>query len=113
GCGARAAQGSRVSPPPPEQTTVGGLIAADLAGPLAASQGRVRDLVIGTAMTTADGKEVRAGGRVVKNVAGYDLIKLIVGSRGELAVVTEPTFKVRPRPQTTRLLVLACADRPA
>ncbi len=102
-----------VDPPLPEQTTVGGLIAADLAGPLAASQGRVRDLVIGTAMTTADGREVRAGGRVVKNVAGYDLMKLMIGSLGTLAVVTEATFKVRPRPQTTRLLALTCADRTA
>ena len=64
-------------------------------------------------MTTADGKEVRAGGRVVKNVAGYDLMKLMIGSLGTLAVVTEATFKVRPRPQTTRLLVLVCADRTA
>ncbi len=110
---AREGQWLPVDPPLPEQTTVGGLIAADLAGPLAASQGRVRDLVIGTAMTTADGKEVRAGGRVVKNVAGYDLMKLMIGSLGTLAVVTEATFKVRPRPQTTRLLVLTCADRTA
>ncbi len=108
---AREGQWLPVDPPLPEQTTVGGLIAADLAGPLAASQGRVRDHVIGTAMTTADGAEIRAGGRVVKNVAGYDLMKLMIGSLGTLAVVTEATFKVRPRPQTTRLLAVVCADR--
>lgn len=85
-----------IEPELPHLTTVGGLLAADLGGPLAASQGRVRDFVIGVGMVTADGTQVRAGGRVVKNVAGYDAMKLVIGSLGTLAVVTEATFKVRP-----------------
>ncbi len=110
---ARHGQWLPLDPPCPERTTVGGLIAADLAGPLRASQGRVRDYVIGIAMATADGGEARAGGRVVKNVAGYDLMKLLIGSLGTLAVVTEATLKVRPRPEVTRVLELACVDRAA
>ena len=102
-----------LDPPLPARTTVGGLLAADLSGPLRASQGRVRDYVLGIAMVTADGRETRAGGRVVKNVAGYDLMKLMVGSLGTLAVITEATLKVRPRPEVTRVIELALADRDA
>ena len=96
-----------IEPALPAETTVGGLLAADLAGPLAASQGRVRDFVIGIAVVTAAGVPARAGGRVVKNVAGYDLMKLFIGSLGTLAVLTEVTFKVRPRPEEERCLVFA------
>jgi glycolate oxidase FAD binding subunit len=99
-----------IDPPLPALTTVGGLVAADLAGTLRASQGRVRDHVIGIGVVTAEGRAARAGGRVVKNVAGYDLMKLFTGSLGTLAVVTEVTFKVRPRPVVTRVLSLACGD---
>jgi len=99
-----------LDPPLPALTTVGGLIAADLGGPLRASQGRVRDFVIGIAVVTAEGHAARAGGRVVKNVAGYDLMKLFTGSLGTLAVVTEATFKVRPQPAATRCLALSCRD---
>jgi glycolate oxidase FAD binding subunit len=98
-----------LDPPCPEATTVGGLVAADLGGPLTASQGRVRDFLIGVAVVTADGRCGRGGGKVVKNVAGYDLMKLFTGSLGTLAVVTAATFKVRPRPETTR--ALACEWR--
>jgi glycolate oxidase FAD binding subunit len=100
-----------IDPPLPASTTIGGLIAADLAGVLAPSQGRVRDFVLGVAMVTADGRTARAGGKVVKNVAGYDLMKLITGSLGTLAVVTEATLKVRPRPEMLQALTFACADR--
>jgi glycolate oxidase FAD binding subunit len=79
-------------------TTVGGLIAADLSGPLRASQGRVRDLLLGVRVIGADGTVVSGGGRVVKNVAGYDLPKLHVGALGTVGVIVEATFKVRPRP---------------
>ncbi|HEY2386163.1 MAG TPA: FAD-binding oxidoreductase [Candidatus Binatia bacterium] len=97
--------------PWPSRTTIGGLVAADLSGLLRGGQGRVRDYVIGVAMVTAQGREVRAGGRVVKNVAGYDLMKLMIGSLGTLAVVTEVTMKVRPRPETTRVIAFACGER--
>lgn len=102
-----------LDPPLPGSTTVGGLIAADLSGPLRASQGRVRDFLIGISVVTADGRAARAGGRVVKNVAGYDLMKLFAGSLGTLAIVTEATFKVRPLPAATRCLALACQGMPA
>jgi glycolate dehydrogenase FAD-binding subunit len=104
---AREGQWLPLDPALPAETTVGGLVAADLAGPLAATQGRVRDYVIGIAVVTASGVPARAGGRVVKNVAGYDLMKLFVGSLGTLAVLTEATFKVRPRPEAERCVVLA------
>ena len=107
---AREHQWLPLEPPLPAETTVGGLIAADLSGVLAASEGRVRDFVIGIGVVTAAGVTARAGGRVVKNVAGYDLMKLFIGSLGTLAVVTEATFKVRPLPEERRLLVWACAD---
>jgi glycolate oxidase FAD binding subunit len=104
---AREGQWLPIEPALPAATTVGGLLAADLAGPLAASQGRVRDFVIGIGVVTAAGVPARAGGRVVKNVAGYDLMKLFIGSLGTLAVLTEVTFKVRPRPEEQRCLVFA------
>ncbi len=99
-----------LDPPLPAETTIGGLLAADLSGPLRGSYGRVRDYVLGMAMVTAGGVETRAGGRVVKNVAGYDLMKLFVGSLGTIGVLTETTLKVRPRPATTRALELQCAN---
>ncbi len=108
---AREGQWLPLAPPLPAQTTVGGLIGADLSGLYRSAQGRVRDFVIGIAMVTAEGWEARAGGRVVKNVAGYDLMKLLIGSLGTLAIVTEATFKVRPRPEVMRVVALACADR--
>lgn len=104
---AREGQWLPLDPPVPDVTTVGGLLATDLAGPLAASQGRARDFVIGVEVVTAAGVRARAGGRVVKNVAGYDLMKLFTGSLGTLAVLTEVTFKVRPRPESQRVLVFA------
>lgn len=107
---AREGQWLPLEPPVPDVTTVGGLLAADLAGPLAASQGRARDFVIGVEVVTAAGVRARAGGRVVKNVAGYDLMKLFTGSLGTLAVLTEVTFKVRPRPEAQRVLVFGARD---
>ena len=104
---AREGQWLPIEPPLPAETTVGGLLAADLVGPLAATQGRARDYVIGLAVVTATGTPARAGGRVVKNVAGYDLMKLFIGSLGTLAVLTEATLKVRPMPEEQRCLGFA------
>ena len=105
---AAAGQWLPVDPPRPEDTTVGGLIAADLSGPLRASQGTVRDLLIGLRVIGADGAVVTGGGRVVKNVAGYDLPKLHVGALGTVGVIVEATFKVRPRPAAEEAVVVAC-----
>jgi glycolate oxidase FAD binding subunit len=97
-----------LDPPHPETTTVGGLIAADLSGPLRATQGRVRDLLLGIRIVDGAGSVVVGGGRVVKNVAGYDLPKLHVGALGTLGVIVEATFKVRPRPEREEAVVIAC-----
>jgi glycolate oxidase FAD binding subunit len=110
---ARAGQWLPLDPPRPHATTVGGLVAADLSGPLRFSQGRVRDLLIGIRTVGADGALVSGGGRVVKNVAGYDLPKLHVGALGTLGIVVEATFKLRPRPPWERAVVIACRSAEA
>jgi len=95
-------------PPRPERTTVGGLVAANLGGPLRASQGSVRDLLLGLRVVGAGGTVIRGGGRVVKNVAGYDIPKLHVGALGSVGVVVEATFKVRPRPEREAAVIVEC-----
>jgi glycolate dehydrogenase FAD-binding subunit len=94
-----AGQWLPLDPPAFERTTVGGLIAANLSGPLRASRGTVRDLLLGLRLVDGTGALVSGGGKVVKNVAGYDLPKLHVGALGTLGVVLEATFKVQPRPE--------------
>ena len=76
-----------LDPPQPEHTTIGAAIAIDASGPLRLSQGKVRDLLIGIKAFLADGTPIKSGGRVVKNVAGYDLMKLFTGSFGTLGTV--------------------------
>jgi glycolate oxidase FAD binding subunit len=93
-----------LDPPDADRATVGGLIAANAAGPRRHLYGTVRDLLIGVTVVTADGGIVRGGGKVVKNVAGYDLPKLFIGSWGTLGIVVEATFKLRPVPDDERLL---------
>ncbi|HWP66610.1 MAG TPA: FAD-binding oxidoreductase [Candidatus Limnocylindria bacterium] len=105
-----AGQWLPLDPPCPDETTVGGLIAADLSGPLRASQGTVRDHLLGLSVVGAGGVIVRGGGRVVKNVAGYDLPKMHVGALGTLGVVVEATFKVRPRFRAEQAVVLRARD---
>ena len=81
-------------------STVGGIIATGLSGPIRHRFGGVRDLLIGTAIVRADGSVARSGGLVVKNVAGYDLSKLYVGSFGTLGILTEAIFRLHPLPQS-------------
>jgi|ERR1041385_18365 glycolate oxidase FAD binding subunit len=88
-----------------ETATVGGLMATGAAGPLKSTFGHMRDFCIGVQFVTADGKVAKGGGRVVKNVAGYDLMKLMTGSYGSLAVITRANFKVFPRPRQMRTFV--------
>lgn len=90
--------------------TVGGLIATGHAGPLRLSYGAVRDLLLGVTMVRADGVVARAGGRVVKNVAGYDLGKLLTGSFGTLGVVTSAIFRLHPLPEATAWVAVTTAD---
>ena len=88
-----------VDVPLPDRATLGGAIAANASGPRRLGYGTLRDYVIGISFVADDGGEVKAGGRVVKNVAGYDLMKLHVGALGTLGVVTQVTLKVKPRPE--------------
>src|SRR5207244_11076353 len=87
-----------LDPPAAEGATIGGLIATNASGPLRFAYGTARDLVIGTRVANPDGTLTRAGGRVVKNVAGYDLNKLYVGSLGTLSIIVELSFKLAPIP---------------
>ena len=98
-----------VDPCRPETTTLGSLIGAAHSGPLRLSEGTSRDLLIGIRFVGHGGRLVHGGGRVVKNVAGYDLMKLMGGSFGTLGIVTEATFKVRPIPTDYGMVVAPCA----
>jgi glycolate dehydrogenase FAD-binding subunit len=95
---ARAGQFLPLDPPHADAATIGGIVAANSTGFGRARYGGVRDLLIGTTSVLGDGTIARSGGRVVKNVAGYDLNKLFVGSLGTLGVLVECTFKILPRP---------------
>jgi glycolate oxidase FAD binding subunit len=85
--------------------TIGGIIATNASGPLRFSYGSARDLVIGTRVANPDGSLTRAGGRVVKNVAGYDLNKLHIGALGTLGVIVELSFKLAPIPPALATVV--------
>ena len=90
-----------------ERATVGGILAANSSGPLRYSYGLPRDWLIGVSVIGSDGIESKAGGRVVKNVTGYDLNKLYIGSLGTLGVIVEATFKLSPLPDTGAALMAA------
>ena len=87
-----------LDPPDNGRATLGGVVATGIGGPQQLGYGRPRGSVIGMRVTLADGSMIKAGGRVVKNVAGYDLCKLFTGSYGSLGIITELNFKLRPRP---------------
>ena len=90
----------------PERATVGGIVAAAADGFIQAAFGPVRDQVLGVQVVLPNGDVVRAGGRVVKNVTGYDLTKLFTGSRGRLGFITEVTFRLRAMAHATRTVVV-------
>jgi glycolate oxidase subunit GlcD len=87
-----------LDPPDDGRATLGGVVATGIGGPQQLGYGRPRGSVIGMKVVLADGSMIKAGGRVVKNVAGYDLCKLFTGSYGSLGIITELNFKLRPRP---------------
>lgn len=96
----RARQYLPINPPHAARGTIGGMIATNASGPWRLGHGGLRDMVIGTRAVLPDGTVARAGGKVVKNVAGYDLNKLYIGSLGTLAVLLEVTFKLTPQPRS-------------
>jgi glycolate oxidase FAD binding subunit len=95
---ALARAGQEIALDVPDQATVGGVVATGLAGPRRLRYGTPRDLLIGITIVRADGTVAKSGGKVVKNVAGYDLGKLLAGSAGTLALITEATFRLHPLP---------------
>ncbi|MDB5015002.1 MAG: linked oxidase-like [Daejeonella sp.] len=94
----------------PDVGSIGGMIAAGLAGPRRIKAGGARDHLLGAHAVSGFGDSFKAGGRVVKNVTGYDLCKLLAGSWGTLAVMTEVTLKVMPRAESERTLILRGLD---
>ncbi|MEZ6070894.1 MAG: FAD-binding oxidoreductase [Pirellulales bacterium] len=107
-----AGEGQRVplDVPQPESATLGGVIATNTSGALRYAHGTVRDYVIGIRAVDGRGVPFRGGGRVVKNVAGYDFCKLLTGSLGTLGVITEVTLKVKPLAPRSAALVADVAD---
>ncbi|MBI1885877.1 MAG: FAD-binding oxidoreductase [Chloroflexi bacterium] len=106
---AKSGQFLPLNPPAAESATIGGVLAANGSGPWRHAYGTARDFTIGMRVVTADGRITKAGGRVVKNVAGYDLCKLYIGSFSTLGVIAEATFKVAPLPKAEASLTIRCA----
>ena len=102
-----AEHGQMLALDPPGDPTLGAAIAGDLFGPRAHRYGRVRDLILGVTVVLADGTVANAGGKVVKNVAGYDLAKLLCGSHGRLGLVVRASLRLHPRPETARTLAVS------
>lgn len=94
----------------PGAATIGGIVAAGVAGPRRVSAGGVRDHLLGFSAISGRGESFKAGGKVVKNVTGYDLSKVISGSWGQLAIMTELTLKVIPKARETRTIAVAGLD---
>ena len=107
---ALAPAGQRLSLDPPGDPTIGACLAGGLSGPLRHRFGAPRDLVLGVTLVLADGTIVNAGGKVVKNVAGYDLGKLICGSRGRLAFIGRVSLRLHPAPVAAATVVVETSD---
>ena len=107
----RNGQRLALDPPLPARATLGGIVAANAFGPRRARFGSVRDLIIGITIVRADGVVARGGGKVVKNVAGFDLPKLLVGSLGTLGLIADVTFRLHPLPEAS--VTLLVPDRKA
>jgi len=114
-----AANGQHIIAEPPDFTalfgqaqpqTIGGVVAANLSGPRRIMWGAMRDHVLGIRAVTGEGEVFRSGGRVLKNVTGLDLCKLLTGAHGTLGVLTEVTLKVLPRAEATGTLAIRVAD---
>jgi glycolate dehydrogenase FAD-binding subunit len=108
----RLGQGLPLDPSFADEATIGGILATNDSGPLRHRYGAPRDLVIGVQLATTDGELTKAGGKVVKNVAGYDLSRLLAGSFGSLAAIVSATFKLSPIPEASKTMRLI-ADDPA
>jgi glycolate oxidase FAD binding subunit len=108
-----ARAGQRLSLDPPGDPTIGALLATNASGPLRHRYGAPRDLVLGVTLVLADGTVANAGGKVVKNVAGYDLARLVCGACGRLALIVRASFRLHPLPRVARTLVVETDDAAA
>ena len=97
-----------VDVPFPDRATLGGAVATNASGPRRFGYGTLRDYVIGITVINDRGEEVKGGGRVVKNVAGYDLMKLYTGSLGTLGIISQLTLKVKPLPEAVAVVTAPC-----
>jgi glycolate oxidase FAD binding subunit len=99
-----------LDPPSSHEATIGGIIASNRSGPARVAYGTVRDLVIGMTVAVPGGQLVKSGGRVVKNVAGYDLAKMHIGALGTLGLITQVSLKVAPLPKASVSLIALSKD---
>ncbi|HXX32038.1 MAG TPA: FAD-binding oxidoreductase [Myxococcaceae bacterium] len=98
-----------LDPPWADRATLGGIVATNASGPRRVRYGSVRDLIIGVTLVRADGTRARGGGKVVKNVAGFDLPKLMVGSLGSLGLIASVTFRLHPLPEAASTVLFSRA----
>jgi glycolate oxidase FAD binding subunit len=103
---AKRDQSLALDPPSPQEATIGGILAVNASGPSRHAYGTARDLILGMRAVQADGRIIKAGGRVVKNVAGYDLSRLFIGSLASLGIIVEASFRLAPLPRTERTAVV-------
>jgi glycolate oxidase FAD binding subunit len=110
-----AQHGQRLAVDPlwPERATIGGILSTNDSGALRLAYGALRDLIIGVTLVLADGTIASSGGKVVKNVAGYDLPKLVTGGLGTLGVITRVVFRLHPLPRNSRTLSISVPDAAA
>jgi FAD/FMN-containing dehydrogenase len=99
-----------LDPPTPVDLSVAEALARDASGPRRFGYGTIRDYAIGMKVVLADGRLISSGGKVVKNVAGYDLLKLFIGARHTLGKIVEATFKLRPLPECEEFVQKTCAS---
>jgi glycolate oxidase FAD binding subunit len=104
---AESGQFLALDPPSGQEATIGGILAANASGPSRHAYGTARDLLLGMRAVQADGRIIKAGGRVVKNVAGYDLSRLFIGSLGSLGIIIEASFKLAPLPSAGRTAIVS------
>lgn len=106
---AKGGQWVPIDPPSPQTLSIATLLARNLSGPRRFGYGTIRDYVIGMRVKLADGRTIKCGGKVVKNVAGYDLQKLFIGADNTLGAIVEATFKLRPLPELEQFVQKPCA----
>jgi glycolate oxidase FAD binding subunit len=104
---AERSQSLALDPPSAHEATIGGILAVNASGPSRHAYGTARDLILGMRAVQADGRIIKAGGRVVKNVAGYDLSRLFIGSLGSLGIIVEASFRLAPLPRAERTAVVS------